>query len=69
MAAKFIGHIQSCFCVMCCIIKPEFYDKYLPASKREVVKPFVTNEEPLPGLMKIECFPEISIIHLVSRCG
>lgn len=51
------------------VLCARFYDKYLPASEREAVKPFVTNEEPLPGLMKIECFPEISIIHLVSRCG
>lgn len=69
VAAKFSGHSQGCFRVTCHIIKPGFHDKYLPVSEREVVKPFVAKEQPLPGLMKIKFFPEISIIHLVSRCG
>lgn len=55
--------------MMCCMIKPGFFDKYFPASGREVVKLFITNEELLPGLMKIKWFPETSIIPVISCCG
>lgn len=48
VAVKSTGHIQERFCVMCCIIKAAFYDKYLRWSERELVKPLALTRNRSP---------------------